>query len=74
METCGRLVQAGHFVPEAPVGVIARSYTELLDNKAPLVGQLQPLEKKLPAISISNVAYVLIFLEKQNLLIAEYGQ
>ena len=38
METCGRLVQQGHFTPELPVGIIARSYTELLDTKAPLVG------------------------------------
>jgi protein phosphatase PTC7 len=38
MTTCERIVSRGHFQPQQPVGVIAASYYELLENKAPLIG------------------------------------
>ncbi|XP_048099960.1 protein phosphatase PTC7 homolog [Alosa alosa] len=39
MRTCERLVKEGRFVPSNPVGILTTSYYELLQNKAPLLGQ-----------------------------------
>ncbi|KAI4798550.1 hypothetical protein KUCAC02_021981 [Chaenocephalus aceratus] len=39
MKTCERLVKEGRFVPSNPVGVLTRSYYELLQNKVPLLVQ-----------------------------------
>ena len=38
MATCERLVQEGHFRPQAPASIIAASYEELQQHKAPLMG------------------------------------
>uniref|UniRef100_A0A8D3DU30 Protein phosphatase n=1 Tax=Scophthalmus maximus TaxID=52904 RepID=A0A8D3DU30_SCOMX len=38
MKTCERLVKEGRFIPSNPVGVLTKSYYELLQNKVPLLG------------------------------------
>uniref|UniRef100_A0ACB8FZG7 Uncharacterized protein n=1 Tax=Sphaerodactylus townsendi TaxID=933632 RepID=A0ACB8FZG7_9SAUR len=38
MRTCERLVKEGRFVPSNPVGILTTSYSELLQNKVPLLG------------------------------------
>src|SRR4029434_8152593 len=39
MRTCERLVKEGRFMPSSPVGILTTGYYELLQNKAPLLGQ-----------------------------------
>ena len=39
MLTCERMVREGRFRPHAPVEIIAASYYELIENKAPLLGE-----------------------------------
>lgn len=38
MKMCKRMVKEGHFDPRSPVAIIATSYQELLEHKAPLMG------------------------------------
>ncbi|XP_076434961.1 protein phosphatase PTC7 homolog [Babylonia areolata] len=38
MATCERMVQEGHFQPQAPASIIAASYQELMQYKDPLMG------------------------------------
>ncbi|XP_072164491.1 protein phosphatase PTC7 homolog [Diadema setosum] len=38
MKMCKRMVREGRFDPQSPVAIIATSYQELLENKAPLMG------------------------------------
>ncbi|XP_006824266.1 protein phosphatase PTC7 homolog, partial [Saccoglossus kowalevskii] len=51
MKTCERIVKQGKFSVSSPTGVLSKSYKELLENKAPLVG--------------SSTACILIF-DNQN--------
>lgn len=38
MQICERLVQEGRFTPQDPVSILATSYCEIQENKAPLIG------------------------------------
>ncbi|XP_064618495.1 protein phosphatase PTC7 homolog [Lineus longissimus] len=38
MQTCERMVNRGHFRPQAPAELLAASYSEILENKESLIG------------------------------------
>ncbi|CAG5118916.1 unnamed protein product, partial [Candidula unifasciata] len=38
MQVCERLVREGHFVPQSPAKIIAASYSEMLEQKLPILG------------------------------------
>ncbi|XP_013413535.1 protein phosphatase PTC7 homolog [Lingula anatina] len=60
MRTCERLVSEGHFRPESPEAIIAASYSELMENKVPLLGS-------------STACVVSLFREEKTIYTANLG-
>lgn len=68
MRTCERLVQCASFNPKQPVGLLAYSYCELLEQKKPILGEWTLLSVSPVSITINYTNNCHIFLASRHSL------
>lgn len=73
MATCQRLVEEGHFRPQAPASIIAASYEELQQHKDPLLGQLKhAFTLSFALINLKGCSMTLVFFIRQKVDISYF--